>query len=279
MMTGLERGEMPRKIVFRRISALVLVGGIFSTLLAGCSGQKEERAYEPKARQPTTSEDFPYEFVGEAFGAKELVAVVADKTVAVGTTNRTVGTTNKTVAGTDKTVAAGGGRRVRAYVCDGEPQGDAEWFTGQMTGNAFDLTSVSGKARLQAELTEKEATGAVTLADGSLYRFSAPATRDGAGLYEVTIGRDGRRSGTSANGAKDEGQVSRDGVLTTGTIRLPSGEAIDYRMRETIGYEGSSKPDTYTTIILPGAAKERGRGGDVKTNRPSSNFISNDLDL
>jgi hypothetical protein len=30
---------------------------------------------------------------------------------------------------------------------------------------------------------------------------------------------------------------------------------------------------------LPGAAKERGRGGDFNTGRPSSNFISNDFDL
>jgi hypothetical protein len=143
----------------------------------------------------------------------------------------------------------------------------------------LDLTSVSGKARLQAELTEKEVTGTVTLADGTLHRFSGLAARDGAGLYEVTIGRDRRRSGTSANGAKDEGNVSPDGVLTTGTIKLPSGEAIDYRMRETAGHEGGSKPDTYTTIVLPNAAKERGRGGDVKNNAPSSNFIANELNL
>ncbi len=289
----------------------MLVGGILSALLAGCGGQKGERASEPEVRLPTTSEAITggvlaYEFVGEIFGTGELVAIVADKTVVEATTDKTVvedttgrtvaeSTTAKTVAEstaktvgggtTDKTVAAGktgaasSGRRVRAYVCDGEPQGDAEWFTGQMTGNTLDLTSESGSARLQAELSEQEAAGTVTLADGILRRFSASAAREGAGLYEVTIERGGQRSGTSANGAKDEGQVSPDGVLTTGTIRLPSGEAIDYRMRQTIGYERGSRPDTYTTIILPGAAKERGRGGDFNTGRPSSNFISNDLDL
>jgi hypothetical protein len=304
---------------FERVTALVLVGGILSALLAGCGGQKGERASEPEVRLPTTSEAITggvlaYEFVGEIFGTGELVAIVADKTVVEATTDKTdvedttggtvaestaktvaesttaktvAESTAKTVAGgtTDKTVAAGktgaasSGRRVRAYVCDGEPQGDAEWFTGQMTGNTLDLTSESGSARLQAELSEQEAAGTVTLADGILRRFSASAAREGAGLYEVTIERGGQRSGTSANGAKDEGQVSPDGVLTTGTIRLPSGEAIDYRMRQTIGYERGSRPDTYTTIILPGAAKERGRGGDFNTGRPSSNFISNDIDL
>ena len=271
---------MPKKIVSEKVFAFVLVGGILSILLAGCSGQKGERAYEPKARQPTTSEDSVYEFVGGVFDAGELVALVADKTVFEGTNKTVSESTNKTVSeGTSKTVSGASRRKVQAYVCDGEPQGDAEWFTGQTTGNMLDLTSVSGKARLQAELTEKEVAGTVTLADGTLHRFSALAARDGAGLYEVTIRRDGQRSGTSANGAKDEGSVSSDGVLTTGTIKLPSGEAIDYRMRATTGYGGGSKPDTYTTIVLPDAAKERGRGGNVKKNAPSSNFISNELNL
>ncbi len=271
---------MPQKIIFEKIFTFVLVGVILSTLLAGCSSQKEERAYEPKARQSTTSEDSAYEFVGGVFDANELVAIVADKTVSEDT-NKTVSEgTNKTVSeGTNKTVSGGSRRKVQAYVCDGEPQGDAEWFIGQTTGNTLDLTSVSGNARLQAELTEKEVTGTVTLADGTLHRFSALAAHDGAGLYEVTIGRDGRRSGTSTNGAKDEGSVSSDGVLTTGTIKLPGGEIIDYRMRAITGYEGGSKPDTYTTIVLPDTAKERGRGGNVKKNAPSSNFISNELNL
>ena len=242
----------------------MLVGAILSTLLTGCSSQKGERAYEPKARQSTTSEDSAYEFVGGVFDANELVAIVADKTVSEDT--------NTTVSGRSR-------RKVQAYVCDGEPQGDAEWFVGQTTGNTLDLTSVSGNARLQAELTEKEVTGTVTLANGTLHRFSALAARAGAGLYEVSIGRDRRRSGTSANGATDEGSVSSDGALTTGTIKLPSEETIDYRMRETTGYEGGSKPDTYTTIVLPDTAKERGRGGNVKKNAPSSNFISNELNL
>ena len=59
---------------------------------------------------------------------------------------------------------------MKTYVCDGKPQGDAEWFAGQTTSNMLDLTSASGKARLQAQLTEKEVAGTVTLADGTLHR-------------------------------------------------------------------------------------------------------------
>ena len=272
------------------ISTVVLVGIItwvvFTLLLSWRGGQEQKQVSEPPASQSTISEVttsgiVAYEFVGYVEGTNALIAVVADKTVTASPEKTSLGNTNETVdQSTDGTTAASGGeRKVQAYVCDGQPQGTAEWFAGQMAGNTLELTSVSGNARLQMVLTEEEATGTVALADGTLRRFAASAAYEGAGLYEVIVASDGRRSGTSANGAKDETRVSSDGVWTWGTIRLPSGEAVDYRRRQTAGYHGGAKPDSYTTIVLPGAERERGRGGEVKTGEPSSNFISSDLYL
>ena len=277
---------MPSRTIF----TVVLVGAVlwlvFALLLSWRGGQEQKQVSEPPASQSTTSEVttsgiVAYEFVGYVEGTNALIAVVADKTVTASPEKTSLENTNKTVAQStgETTAASGGERKVQAYVCDGQPQGTAEWFAGQMAGNTLELTSVSGNARLQAVLTEEEATGTVALADGTLRRFAASAAHEGAGLYEVIVASDGRRSGTSANGAKDEAQVSSDGVLTTGTIRLPSGEAVDYRRRQTAGYQGGAKPDTYTTIVLPGAERERGRGGEVKSGEPSSNFISSDLYL
>src|SRR5215217_4086980 len=250
----------------RRISTVVLVGLVlwvlFAVVLSWRGGQEQKQVYEPPASQSTTSEVttsgiVAYEFVGYVEGTDTLIAIVADET----------------------TASKGGERKVQAFVCDGQPQGTAEWFAGQMSSNTLELTSASGNARLQVALTEEEATGAVVLADGTMRRFAASAAYEGAGLYEVIVASDGRRTGTSANGAKDEGRVSSDGVWTTGTIRLPGGEAVDYRRRQTAGYQRSAQPDTYTTIVLPGAERERGRGGEVKSGEPSSNFISSDLYL
>ena len=275
---------------FRRISTVVLVGVVlwvlFAVVLAWRGGQEQKQVYEPPASQSTTSEVttsgiVAYEFVGYVEGTNALIAVVADKTVTASPEKTSLENTNKTVAQStgETTATSGSERRVQAYVCDGQPQGLAEWFAGQMAGNMLELSSVSGNARLQVVLTEEEASGTVALADGTLRRFAASAAHEGAGLYEVTVASDGRRSGTSANGAKDEARVSSDGVWTWGTIRLPSGEAVDYRRRQTVGYQGGAKPDTYTTIVLPGAERERGRGGEVKTAQPSSNFISSELYL
>src|SRR5918997_1452895 len=275
---------------FRRISTVVLVGVLlwvlFAVVLAWRGGQEQKQASEPPASQSTTSEVttsgiVAYEFVGYIEGTDTLIAVVADKTVTASPEETRLENTNMTVAQStgETTVASDGERKVQAYVCDGLPQGTTEWFAGQMAGNTLELTSVSGNARLQVVLTEAEATGTVVLADGTLRRFAASAAHEGAGLYEVIVASDGRRSGTSANGAKDEAQVSSDGVWTWGTIRLPSGEAVDYRRRQTAGYQGGAMPDTYMTIVLPGAERERGRGGEVKTGQPSSNFISSELYL
>ena len=282
----------------RRISTVVLVGLVlwvlFAVVLSWRGGQEQKQVYEPPASQSTTSEVttsgiVAYEFVGYVEGTDTLIAIVADKTVTASPDKTSLENTDKTSSeNTNKTVAQstgettaskGGERKVQAYVCDGQPQGTAEWFAGQMSSNTLELTSASGNARLQVVLTEEEATGTVALADGTLRRFAASAAYEGAGLYEVIVASDGRRTGTSANGAKDEGRVSSDGVWTTGTIRLPGGEAVDYRRRQTAGYQRSAQPDTYTTIVLPGAERERGRGGEVKTGEPSSNFISSDLYL
>ena len=282
----------------RRISTVVLVGLVlwvlFAVVLSWRGGQEQKQVYEPPASQSTTSEVttsgiVAYEFVGYVEGTDTLIAIVADKTVTASPDKTNLENTDKTSSeNTNKTVAQstgettaskGGERKVQAFVCDGQPQGTAEWFAGQMSSNTLELTSASGNARLQVVLSEEEATGAVVLADGTMRRFAASAAYEGAGLYEVIVASDGRRTGTSANGAKDEGRVSSDGVWTTGTIRLPGGEAVDYRRRQTAGYQRSAQPDTYTTIVLPGAERERGRGGEVKSGEPSSNFISSDLYL
>jgi hypothetical protein len=264
----------------------VVLWALFAVVLAWRGGQEQKQVSEPPASQSTASEVttngiVAYEFVGYVEGTNALIAVVADKTVTASPEKTSLEDTNKAVAQStgEMTAASDGERKVQAYVCDGQPQGTAEWFAGQMAGNTLELSSVSGNARLQAVLSEEEATGTVALADGTLRRFAASAAHEGAGLYEVIVASDGRRSGTSANGAKDEARVSSDGVWTWGTIRLPSGEAVDYRRRQTVGYQGGAKPDTYTTIVLPGAERERGRGGEVKTGQPSSNFISSELYL
>src|SRR5215213_10997324 len=97
---------MPRKeLVFGWVSVLVLIGGALFAQLDGEGGREQERVPKPTPSQPTTSGVVAHEFVGEILGTRELVAIVADKTVAVDADEKTTETT-----------AAGGERKVQAYV-------------------------------------------------------------------------------------------------------------------------------------------------------------------
>jgi hypothetical protein len=204
--------------------ALVLALG----LVAGCAGEggggQEEEAAE---------ESISGVFVGQVSGADELVAVIADEPE-----------------------ETGGGRRVRAYVCDGRPEGVVEWFTGQVAGNTINLTSIDEDAEFQAELTNEEATGTRTLDDGEPLDFTAPAAYAGAGLYDVTNNPDGLASGTSTRGEEYEA-VHLDGGLVDNTITLLDGEQLNYRTQALV--ERSGEPARYFLIIAPNGNLEYGR--------------------
>lgn len=60
----------------------------------------------------------------------------------------------------DKPGESGEERKFSAYMCDGGRM--TEWFTGAVAGNSVELTSESGEAQLQAELTPDEVTGTFT---------------------------------------------------------------------------------------------------------------------
>src|ERR671920_1972835 len=172
--------KMPSKTIFTVVLVGVVLWVLYALLLSWRGGQEQKQVAEPPASQSTASEVttsgiVAYEFVGYVEGTNALIAVVADKTVTASPEKTSLENTNTTVAqSTSETTAASGGeRKVQAYVCDGQPQGTAEWFAGQMSSNTLELTSASGNARLQVVLTEEEATGAVVLADGTMRRFVA----------------------------------------------------------------------------------------------------------
>jgi len=83
------------------------------------------------------------------------------------------------------------GTRARAYVCDGMPGWAvtlADWFTGPVRAGTLDAVSGQHRVRLAARLGGLTASGTVTLADGQIYRFTAPLAASGgrAGVFEGT---------------------------------------------------------------------------------------------
>lgn len=225
-----------------RQSATLLLGLVLTlavALLARCSSSEEEKAIVGQ-------------FVGGA-GDDTFVAVAADEPVIIDSE-----------------------RKVQVFVCDGKPQGIAEWFTGMVAGNTFDLTSVSGNAQIRGSLAQTSVSGTATLPDGWSLDFDASRTRrrEGGGIYELTSTPDGQLSGSSKNGAQLVGRVESNGTVI-GTIILPDSETIDYSWRAVSeGGGGVVQPDSYTVIVRDGAQEARGRSGDVRGGHPGGIALS-----
>jgi hypothetical protein len=165
-----------------------------------------------------------------------------------------------------------GGRIIRVYICDGEigAQGDAEWFTGSIAGDSFNLTSASGDARLQGQLTETAVTGTATLADGRTVNLRAVPVSAGAGLFEIFYLPNDLLIGISASGATLRGQIvneTEQGAVTIrtsqGTITVLGGPTIAFTGLQGL-FVNDTETDQVTTIVLPNATQTKGRGAEVK---------------
>ncbi len=172
------------------------------------------------------------------------------------------------------------GARVQAFVADGEPGGDAEWFEGRAAGNQFTLTSASGKARLQGTVDLAHVMGTVTLRDGKPRNFHTIPATAGAGIYDVTVSAEGRFTGTSTTGNQLDARQS--GEYVQGTITTGSGERIEYRnvdLTRVFRYEvPGGQAGRYTMIVSRHGLAQVGRGGaDLKKGAPDVNVVALDL--
>jgi hypothetical protein len=176
---------------------------------------------------------------------------------------------------------AEGRQRVRAFLSDGEPGGDAEWFDGTGTRGKFDLRSSSGRARLEGEVRAQDAHGTVTLADGRTRHFHTIPATHGAGIYDMTVAADGRYTGTSTDGSRIEGRQT--GTSVEGTITTKSGDTIGYKVTDVsrvFDYRiTGGQPDTYTVVVSRYGLVQVGRGGGdaVKRGAPNDNLLALDL--
>ncbi len=228
-----------------------LVGLVLVMVAAGACGGDDESPAPPRQTAPA----------GVYFGAVGM-------------------TTDRVAVAVDPPDGAGR-QRVRAFVVDGEPGGDAEWFDGAAEGVGIRLTSVSGKARISADIEPAQVHGTVTLADGRERHFHTIPATHGAGIYDVDVTADGRYTGTATDGSRLEGR--QVGTFVEGTLTTPRGERHSYRVADlSRAYDYSLKggaPDRYTLIVSRYGLAQLGRGGGdaVKTGTAGQNIIALDL--
>ena len=181
---------------------------------------------------------------------------------------------------TDRLAVALEGDTVKAYVVDGESGGDAEWFEGQATDRKFNLTSASGRAKIEGTVEMAETRGTVTLADGVRRTFHTIPATHGAGIYDITVSADGHYTGTSTDGSTMDARQSGDYVQ--GKIRTRSGEEVMYKvvdLSRVFSYPTmGGQPGRYTIIVARHGLVQMGRGGEnLKRGSPDGNVIALDL--
>jgi hypothetical protein len=173
-----------------------------------------------------------------------------------------------------------GGRQLRAYVSDAEPEpeGDIEWFTSQITGTTFDVTSAGGNARIDGTIGAEGITGRLTLPNQPARPYFAAPAGEGAGIYDVTVANDRSHVGTSEQGGRLE-LTYRDGMVM-GKVIPVTGPAVDLLGADLthafrLGVEGSL-PGTYVAFAAPRGRFLIGRNGDVRGGHPGLNIIGLD---
>lgn len=238
----------------RRLALVLLIGLL--AVVPACGGDEEE-GEQPRPEDTERPMARPGVFFGAVAFSLDRIALVLDDP------------------------DSGGRQQVRAYVTDGEPSGDSEWFEGPATGGRIELASKSGRARLSGSVALRDLHGTVTLADGATRNFHTIPATYGAGIYDVTVTADGKYRGTSTTGAKLEAEQA--GNFVEGALTTPNGERHLYRVVDAsrvFNYEtAGSRPDRYTLIVSRYGLTQVGRGGGeaVKAGAPGPNLIALDL--
>jgi hypothetical protein len=126
-------------------------------------------------------------------------------------------------------------QKVKAYLCDGEPGGDVEWFGGTLTGNTAALTSRdNAQTTLSIQVDDAQVTGVIKLTGRTALPFVAAAAKPGEGVYEITVNASGVYAGVSlagdvlAAGTVMGGALDCDRNTIRGTVTTASGQSIKF---------------------------------------------------
>jgi hypothetical protein len=209
-----------------RNPVLLLVVLLLAPLAACGGGDDRDDKAEEKAVDGT--------FVGKVSGTGAFVAVVA----------------SPAAKGKDT-------REVTMYVSDGGRL--SESLKGSVKRNRF--AAASKDAEAEGRLAGNSVTGSVKLPDGETVRYRASRATAAAGLYDLTVSRNGQLRGASANGV---GLTSKSVLLAPGSGRLKFADGKRRRFEVTAASADDPvrlRAGQIRLIVLPsGALSGAGEG-------------------
>jgi hypothetical protein len=218
----------------RRGSKLSLALPLLLTALAGCGGDGDGDEEADKKVRPVAGT-----FVSKAEGSEAFVSVVAEPRA----------------KGQDK-------RAISVFVCDADKL--CQTFAASVAGNDFTATAGDDGGEAKGELSAKAASGTIEPPEGDTLRYKAATAPATAGLYDLTVARDGKLKGASAAGVALKGSLELP-PPGTGNLKLADGRRVKLEVAESSGELSGLRPGQVRLIVLPdrqlrGAGMGRGGG-------------------
>ncbi len=123
--------------------------------------------------------------------------------------------------------------------------------------------------------------GKITLPSGRTRNFAVTLAEFGAGIYRVSVSRDGRYRGRSLDGKRLRAQHT--GQLLAGRTTEPNGDSRTFRIMDlsrAYAYSRTSgAPGSYTAIVSRRGTLVYGRGGGraLERGRPGRDLLAFDV--
>ena len=218
----------------RRGFKLLLAALLLLAPLAGCGGDDDGDEEADRKVKPVAGT-----FVSKAEGSEAFVSVVAEPRA----------------KGQDK-------RAITVFVCDADKL--CQTFAASAAANDFTATAGDGGGEAKGELSAKTASGTIEPPEGETIRFKAAAAPATAGLYDLTVSRDGKLKGASAAGVALKGTLELP-PPGAGNLRLADGRRVKLELLEGSAEISGLRPGQVRLIVLPdrqlrGAGMSRGAG-------------------
>ena len=150
---------------------------------------------------------------------------------------------------------ADGNRRIDIYSSDSEPEprGVVAWFSTTTAADTVSLVAKPGQGRITATIGADRVTGTIAFEDGVERRFFALPAGDGAGIYDVTIPRQGVLIGRSNEGGTFSARS--DGLFLAGTLTTTDGRRFKLHIGDLVRNLRypirANLPGSYRAILAP----------------------------
>jgi hypothetical protein len=153
-------------------------------------------------------------------------------------------------------------REVAVLVCDAKRL--CEGFSGTATGNDF-VATADGDGEAKGTVSEKSAKGSIELPGGKTVRYKAGPATATAGVYDLTVSRNGKLTGASAAGVGLTGK-SELPAPGPGTLKLADGKRLKVVLTRSAGGDQLSLPAGQARLIVLPDYQLRGAGKSRRTS-------------